>query len=245
MSRNVRALLILMVVGSLAIAIHLLYWGTKASKVSETTQPAADGKRTVAQRVAEYGPAVRTRLAGDFQKLGIAYPPKRIVFVGIKSEKKLEVWVSGDGSTFRLLKAYPILGASGVLGPKLKEGDLQVPEGLYRIESLNPNSLYHLALRVNYPNEFDRAKGQADGRQKLGGDIMIHGSTGSVGCLAMGDEASEDLFVLAAETGIENIAVILTPVDFRVRALPKDLPPVPSWTPGLYRDIQAELAKLQ
>jgi hypothetical protein len=61
------------------------------------------------------------------------------------------------------LKTYPILAGSGTLGPKLVEGDGQVPEGLYRVESLNPNSSFHLALRVNYPNEFDRAKGKLDG----------------------------------------------------------------------------------
>ncbi len=150
-----------------------------------------------------------------------------------------------DGSAEpQYLKTYPILGTSGTLGPKLAEGDEQIPEGLYRIESLNPNSLYHLALRVNYPNGFDKAKGAQEGRTNLGSDIMIHGKAASLGCLAMGDEAAEDLFVLAAETGIENIAIILSPVDFRVRGLPPNMPATPAWTPELYADIQKELMKL-
>ena len=122
---------------------------------------------------------------------------------------------------------------------------MQVPEGLYRIESLNPNSLYHLALRVDYPNQFDRAKGRADGREDLGGDIMIHGKSCSIGCLAMGDPAAEELFVLAAETGIDNLSVILTPVDFRTDELPAEMPKGPDWTPELYASIKRELMKLE
>jgi murein L,D-transpeptidase YafK len=152
--------------------------------------------------------------------------------------------VSGKDGRLRFLRAYPIIAASGRLGPKLAEGDRQVPEGLYKIESLNPNSLYHLALRIGYPNAFDRKKGKLDGRTDLGCDIMIHGSDASIGCLAMGDQAAEDLFILVAETGIENIDVILSPVDFRLRDLPPDMPPVPEWTSEIYEDIRNELLKL-
>ena len=199
------------------------------------------GRETVANRVDQFGAAVRERLAPEFSRIGVAYPPDGMTFVGLKQERRLEVWVSEPP---RLLKSYPMLGASGVLGPKLREGDRQVPEGLYRIESLNPNSSYHLALRVNYPNRFDRAKGKLDTRDDLGCDIMIHGKACSVGCLAMGDEAAEELFVLAAETGLDHIAVILSPVDFRTRELPAQMPDVPSWTPELYDSVRQELLKL-
>jgi hypothetical protein len=202
------------------------------------------GRKTVPERIAGFGGAVHKRLALRFGEIGAAYPPKKVVLVGLKQERALEVWVSDGGAEFQYLKTYPILGTSGTLGPKLAEGDEQIPEGLYRIESLNPNSLYHLALRVNYPNSFDKAKGAQDGRANLGCDIMIHGKNVSIGCLAMGDEAAEDLFVLGAETGIENIAVILSPVDFRVRGLPSNMPATPAWTSELYADIQTELMKL-
>ena len=199
------------------------------------------GKKTVADRVEQFGLAVRARLAPDFERISVAYPPAEITLVGLKEDNLLEVWVSDPP---KHLKTYPILGASGVLGPKLREGDMQVPEGLYRIESLNPNSMYHLALRVNYPNQFDKTKGKADGREDLGCDIMIHGKDCSIGCLAMGDEAAEELFVLAAQTGIDNISVILTPVDFRIQELPVHMPEVPEWTPELYASIKQELMKL-
>jgi murein L,D-transpeptidase YafK len=126
----------------------------------------------------------------------------------------------------------------------LREGDRQVPEGIYPIELLNPNSRFHLSLRIGYPNPFDRAKAKDEGRQRLGGDIMIHGNSVSIGCLAMGDPAAEDLFVLAADTGIKHITVILSPVDFRTGAALPDTEKLPAWTKPLYQEIKARLAEL-
>jgi hypothetical protein len=233
---------ILLLAGLPIAAIYLAYVYRLHSRLAV---PLAGERYTIAQRVEKYGPAVRKRLAPYFRKLGQSYPPKSIVLVGLKSERVVEVWIGNGRSGHKLLRTYPILGASGKLGPKLREGDRQVPEGLYSIELLNPNSLYHLSLRVNYPNEFDRTHAKADGRQNLGGDIMIHGSNASVGCLAMGDTAAEDLFVLAAETGLGNINVILSPVDFRVRKLPNNLPPLPPWSSELYDSVKKELKRLK
>jgi len=205
------------------------------------------GKKTIADRISQYGEVVQQRLAPSFSQVqvGITYPPKKMTIIGFKEERMVQVWVAGDGGTWKHLKDYPILGMSGNLGPKLKEGDLQVPEGLYRLESLNPNSLYHLALRVNYPSPEDCRRASDEGRTEtgLGSDIMIHGKNCSVGCLAMGDEAAEDLFILAAIVGVKNVTIILSPVDFRVRGLPKIMPPVPVWTKDLYASIRQELGK--
>lgn len=199
-------------------------------------------RHTVADRVAQYGFAVRERLEPAFARSGIPYPPDSLVIVVLKQEKRLELY-AGNGGAFKRIKSYPILAASGGLGPKLKEGDSQVPEGIYRIESLNPNSLYHLALRVNYPNESDREQARAEGRTRLGGDIMIHGNRVSIGCVAIGDEAAEELFVLAAKTGLANIRAILSPVDFR-RAPAPSTRGLPSWTPALHARIRGELILL-
>jgi hypothetical protein len=198
----------------------------------------------VAQRVREFGPAVRERLGPDFARVGISYPPPHLVLAVFKNERKVEVWVGQRGS-MKLLRTYPSQAASGQLGPKLREGDMQVPEGVYAIESLNPNSLYHLSLRVGYPNEFDCERARAEGRTNLGGDIMIHGGSASIGCLAMGDGAAEDLFVLAAQTGINNMSVIISPVDFRVAGLPEKTPSLPPWTGQLYEQIRHALAELK
>jgi hypothetical protein len=192
---------------------------------------------TVTERLAQYGSAARARLAPHFQRAGVVYPPKDLCLVGLKEERQLELYAASGTNALRFVRAYRIQAASGKPGPKLREGDGQVPEGFYRIESLNPNSRYHLSLRINYPNQSDREQARRDGRTQLGGDIMIHGSNVSVGCLAMGDEAAEDLFVLAADTGLKRIRVLLSPVDFRHRGLPQD-------APALYQQLAAELTRL-
>ena len=130
---------------------------------------------------------------------------------------------------------------SGTLGPKLRQGDGQVPEGIYTIVYLNPNSVAHLSLALSYPNDYDRARAAEDGREALGGDIMIHGGFMSSGCLAMGDEAAEDLFVLAAESGWKEAVVVLSLVDFRRSILPVDYRVQPAWVEHLYARLRAEL----
>ena len=200
-----------------------------------------DGKPTTADRVATYGASVKERLAPACAAQGVAYPPASLTLIGLKSERRLELWAPDASSRPRLLKTYPILGASGGIGPKLREGDGQVPEGLYGIESLNPNSRFHLSLRVSYPNADDRGRAKADGRDRLGGDIMIHGSNQSIGCLAMGDPAAEELFVLAALAGPENVRVILSPVDFRQQADVTIPAGQPTWVPELHAKIKTAL----
>jgi len=201
------------------------------------------GTYQVEQRLSQYGPIVRERLADDFKRVGCPYPPAKLLLVGFKEEKLLEVWVKpNENKEYTLLRVYPIKGASGKIGPKLKEGDGQVPEGIYRIDWLNPNSAFHLSMHIDYPNEYDKARAAEDGRKNLGGDIMIHGGRGSSGCLAMGDEAAEDLFVLVAKTGLSNVEVILSPFDFRKRDLPEAMKlRVPAWTTELYRIIKEQL----
>lgn len=199
--------------------------------------------KTVEDRVAEFGDVVRARLAPRFEAAGVSYPPRQLTFIGIKDERVLEVHAAGADGAFRFVCSYPVLGASGVLGPKLKEGDRQVPEGVYRVPELNPNSDFHLSIRLNYPNEFEQAQAAREARTNLGGDIMIHGDSRSRGCLAMGDPAAEDLFVLSALTGIENITVILTPVDFREGRSAELQGGTPAWTPELYERLKRELAR--
>ncbi|MBN2802787.1 MAG: hypothetical protein JXR91_06810 [Deltaproteobacteria bacterium] len=201
-------------------------------------------KQTITSRLKQFSPSVHSNILKKFKEAGVNYPPKNIILIGLKKEKRLEVWVSDNSSNYIFLKNYPILAASGTLGPKLKEGDNQVPEGIYQVESLNPNSLFHLALRLNYPNSFDKQQAKKDNRTQLGSDIMIHGSNVSVGCLAIGDIAAEELFVLSAETGIENIKIILTPIDFRKKELNTQNIRLPDWSSNLYKKIKHELEKL-
>lgn len=212
---------------------------TLATMLYQTSVTAA----TIADRLDQYGGAARTRLDPYFAKQKIAYPPEKLVFIGLKEEKVLQVYAKSGTNDFKFVREYPIQAASGVAGPKLREGDKQVPEGIYPIELLNPNSSYHLSMRIGYPNAFDRDQALSESRTNLGGDIMIHGKAKSIGCLAMGDEAAEDLFVLAADTGISNITVILSPVDFRAgKVLPEDAK-LTSWSGQLHEQIRLHLAE--
>jgi hypothetical protein len=200
--------------------------------------------RTVVERLEKYGAKARSRLKPHFQRALLAYPPRHVTLVGLKAERLLQVYAADATNGYRYVRSYPILAASGGPGPKLREGDRQVPEGIYPIELLNPNSRFHLSLRIGYPNSFDRAQGEKDGRTKLGGDIMIHGSSVSIGCLAVGDEAAEDLFVLAADTGLQNKTVVLSPVDFRTGAAVPKAVKLPGWIGPLYAEIKARLGEL-
>ena len=226
-----------------AVLVALFKADLKAQTLSLTQK--TQGRKAVQDRLDQYGMTARKRLAPYFERKGIAYPPKQIVLVGLKQEGVLEGYAANSNGTFRLIRPYSILAASGRSGPKLREGDRQVPEGIYAIESLNPNSRFHLSLRINYPNEFDRKQAARDGRTKLGGDIMIHGDAVSIGCLAMGDEAAEDLFVLAADSGLRNITVILSPLDFRQGKTVSKSAELPPWVDSLYEMIRARLSELK
>ena len=197
------------------------------------------GTRTVADVVAKYGPAAKRRLMPHFQKAGVKWPPREIAFLVLKEEKRMAVWAR-NGTAWKYIRSYPILAASGNAGPKLRQGDLQVPEGVYRIAHLNPMSSYHLSMKVNYPNAYDRRMAQRDGRTNLGGDIFIHGKAVSIGCVALGDPAIEELFTLVAETGYAKVKVILAPNDLRV-AGPVFHGRPPSWVRDLYATIAAAL----
>ena len=193
--------------------------------------------RTIADVVAKYGTAARSRIKPSFARAGVTYPPKRIALLVFKREGRVSLWADGH-----FIRAYPILAASGHAGPKLRQGDYQVPEGVYRIEWLNPNSSYHLSMKVNYPNAFDRQMAQRDRRTNLGGDIFIHGKNVSIGCVALGDPAIEELFTLVADTGHQRVRVIIAPNDLRTGgAILHES--APRWVGELYRSVAAALAE--
>jgi hypothetical protein len=194
---------------------------------------------TLADALRRYGAGARARMRPSFTRVGVAYPPKSLALLVFKRERRLSVWAE-DRGRWRYLRAYPILAASGNAGPKLREGDYQVPEGLYRIAWLNPASSYHLSMKVDYPNAFDRQMAARDGRTRLGGDIFIHGKNLSIGCVAIGDPAIEELFTLVADTGAGKVRVVIAPNDMRARGAIAPLSP-PLWIGKLYASIAAAL----
>ena len=151
-----------------------------------------------------------------------------------KNERRLEVHAPG----WKMPRVYPMTGFSGTLGPKLKEGDGQIPEGVYGIEYLNPNSSYYLSMKVSYPNDVDRRRAKADGRTNLGGDIMIHGTNATIGCVPIGDDAIEDVFYLVNAVGIKNVSVIIAPYDMRSGRKPELEKSLLSWYAELCNQLE-------
>jgi hypothetical protein len=201
------------------------------------------GKRvSIAGRVAQFSRRVDPLWQERCHLVGLNYPPARVRLLGLKLEKRLEVHAAEAHGGWKLLATYPVLAASGGSGPKLREGDGQVPEGLYRISLLNPNSRFHVSLRVDYPSEEDREHGRRDGRERLGSDIMIHGGRASVGCLAIGDPAIEEVFLLAERVGLANLDALILPHDLRQNPqFPTDVPP---WMQERYRCMAEEVRSL-
>ena len=154
-----------------------------------------------------------------------------------KNERSVEVHAPG----WKAPRIYPMTAFSGTLGPKLREGDGQIPEGIYGIGYLNPNSSYYLSLKVTYPNASDRARAKADGRTNLGGDIMIHGKAVTIGCVPVGDDAIEDIFYLASAVGIKNVSVVIAPYDMRKGRKPELERSPLKWYSVLCNEIHAAL----
>ena len=198
-----------------------------------------DGPQTVASVFKTCGPDVRARLEPACRRQGITWPPKRLYLLAFKHEQSLEVWAANRTGPYARIATYPIIYHSGEVGPKRREGDLQVPEGFYRLPVLNPNSAYHLSIRIDYPNDED-IRHRVVPRRQMGGDIYLHGGSGSVGCLAMGDAAIEDLFCLVALTRPANRRILIAPVDFRggrtVRPAPDE-----EWVRDLYQRMKTAL----
>jgi murein L,D-transpeptidase YafK len=198
-------------------------------------------KATVEDRLRSFEAKVIQRLSPALKARGLSYPLTNFTLLVIKDTSRLELH-SPDGVK---IKDYPVLAESGTLGPKLREGDRQIPEGIYKVTFLNPNSSYHLSLRLNYPNEFDQKMAKRDGRTQLGGDIMIHGKELSIGCVAIGDPGIEEIFCLAARAGLQNTKVVIVPTDWRTKPFKPKSIPGPSWLPELYGILKEEVERLK
>ena len=130
-----------------------------------------------------------------FEKKGMSKESPILARI-FKEESELEIWKQDNNGQFALLKTYPICRWSGELGPKIKQGDRQAPEGFYTITpgQMNPNSSYYLSFNIGYPNAFDRAHG------RTGAHLMVHGDCSSAGCYAMTDEQIGEIYSLARES---------------------------------------------
>jgi hypothetical protein len=146
-------------------------------------------------RVAAARRARQEALAQSLSAAGVAWPPEELYVRAFKLEREVEVWAGARGKPLVRVKVYPVCAASGELGPKRQEGDLQVPEGFYLLDSFNPLSSFHLSMRVSYPNDSDR---KLSDPRRPGGNIAIHGNCVSMGCIAIEDGPIEELALAPA-----------------------------------------------
>lgn len=163
---------------------------------------------------------VRARRAADVkalvEKAGLRYPVDEVYLRGFKKDRQLELWAGKRGEPMVLVKTYPFCAASGELGPKRKEGDSQVPEGLYEVPEFNPFSDYHLSMKVSYPNASDRLRSDA---RRPGGLIYLHGNCASIGCIAIEDEPIEEVYLISFDARRRPIRFDIFPTRLSEEAL--------------------------
>ncbi|MBC7886691.1 MAG: hypothetical protein H7Z13_02300 [Ferruginibacter sp.] len=161
---------------------------------------------------------VQDSLKKQFEEKNLQWPPQQLYLRSFKYDRQLEVWVKDDNkSAFKLFKTYKVCMQSGTMGPKRMEGDYQVPEGFYYINEFNPNSNYHLALGLNYPNASDKLLSDS---VHPGNNIYIHGACVSTGCIPITDFPIEELYVMASqvkELGQDFIPVHVFPIKYNVK----------------------------
>ncbi|OJY88677.1 MAG: hypothetical protein BGP13_17380 [Sphingobacteriales bacterium 40-81] len=154
-------------------------------------------------------------LRKQFESKKLQWPAKYVYIRSFKYDSQLEVWVKNTAKEdFKLFKTYKICAMAGSLGPKRMQGDYQVPEGFYYINEFKPNSAYHLSLGLNYPNAADRLLSDS---LAPGGDIYIHGSCVTEGCIPINNDQIEELYIItsyARAMGQEYIPVHIFPVQF-------------------------------
>ena len=158
-------------------------------------------------------------LKKQFAAKGLIWPAKQIYIRSFKYDSQMEIWVRNSSTEqFKLFKTYKVCAMAGSLGPKRIDGDYQVPEGFYFISRFNPYSEYHMALKVNYPNQADKLLSDS---LKPGGEIYIHGSCVTVGCIPIMDTQIEEVYLLAASAksnGQDFIPIHIFPVRYNNKA---------------------------
>jgi murein L,D-transpeptidase YafK len=186
-----RGLIFLFVAVAAALAGVFSYPGVDGPPQDEAV-PEADQKLPGPQRAKAAADRVGPMLECDLAALGLRLGDP-VFLRAFKEERELEAWVlHRESGKFVKFRTWPVAGISGDLGPKLAEGDGQVPEGFYFVPAsgMKPDSVFHLAFNIGYPNAYDRHHG------RTGSFIMIHGNRVSIGCLAMTDVKIEEIFTL-------------------------------------------------
>jgi murein L,D-transpeptidase YafK len=195
--------------------IGLLSIGRACAQNSAPSIRFIDYQRAATPKVGEILHRKEDTLSKQFKEKNLVWPARYVYIRSFKYDSELEVWVKNSSlEKYKLFKTYKICALAGTLGPKRMAGDYQTPEGFYYINEFNPKSEYHLSLGLNYPNASDRIL--SDSLQP-GGDIYIHGSCVTTGCIPITDNQIEELYTICAhakDMGEDFIPVHIFPVNF-------------------------------
>ena len=198
----------------LILAVTIFSAGTVSAQSAAASLHFLDYQRSI-PKVLDLLNRKEDTLIKQFREKGLVWPARYIYIRSFKYDSQLEVWVKNNKEDrFQLFKTYKVCAMAGTLGPKRMAGDYQVPEGFYYINEFNPKSEYHLSLGLNYPNASDHILSDS---VQPGGDIYIHGSCVTTGCIPITDGQIEELYVLAVharDLGEDFIPVHIFPVNF-------------------------------
>lgn len=193
---------------------------------------------TIESRIKEIEPETVRRLQLKFM-------PTELKFLILKEERSLEIWGKDPSGKWQFLYQNVILTMSSKKGPKLLEDDGKTPEGVYRITRLNPQSVFLLALELDYPSEEDKKTARAQGIElsRMGQGMEIHGFGLTADGIGVTDRGLYAMFYLAAKVGLEHTQVIISPNDFRKR--PPSVNMEPAWLLERYKMLEKELNLLK
>jgi murein L,D-transpeptidase YafK len=150
-----------------------------------------------------------------FKEKGIDSNDFNVLIRVFKEEKTVELWLKAkNADKYIYYSSYPICRSSGILGPKRTEGDLQVPEGFYKVNFFNAYSDYYLAMQVDYPNQSDKILGH----KPFGGEIMIHGNCVTIGCIPITDDKIKELYLICLFSKGAGHDVIIHSFPFKLDA---------------------------
>ena len=168
-------------------------------------------RRAPRVRAAQQAQGVEVRAA--FHEAKAAWPPRELYVRAFKQEGVVELWAAPPSRGPAVhVRDFPVCAASGALGPKIRQGDGQVPEGYYHVDRFNPHSSFHLSLGLSYPNAVDRARTPPG--VSPGSDIFVHGSCVTIGCLPLTDGPMSALYlaaIAARDAGQRTIPVHVFP----------------------------------
>lgn len=176
-----------------------------------------------------------------FKTKNLNYAGFQLFIRAFKKEEKLEVWIKEkEKEEFVLLNTYPFCASSGTLGPKRKEGDLQIPEGIYHLNHFNPQSNFYLSLGISYPNASDKILSD---KSHPGGNIYIHGNCVTIGCIPLTDDKIKEVYLMAVEArnnGLEEIPIHIFPARLEDESIEKlkDEYAAPQTTSALWKNLQ-------